>query len=134
MRAEAGTNRRVYPESEKIRSPPLTARIGSDSMPAMSGPILTPADRAHLLRMMRRHTPSPVHRRMNALLLLDDGWAVTGASIAHRPSGSTVRLAQSFRHPELPDRGHDKRNVLVGRAEKRLGFGSLPRGSEHRTS
>ena len=24
--------------------------------------------------MMRRQTPSPVHRRMNALLLLDDGW------------------------------------------------------------
>jgi len=39
----------------------------------MSGSILTPSDRAHLLRMMRHHTPSPVHRRMNALLLLDDG-------------------------------------------------------------
>jgi transposase len=24
--------------------------------------------------MMRRQTPSPVHRRMNALLLFDDGW------------------------------------------------------------
>jgi transposase len=41
----------------------------------MSGRILSPEDRAHLLRMMRRHTPSPVHRRMNTLLLLDDGWA-----------------------------------------------------------
>jgi transposase len=40
----------------------------------MSGAILTPEDRAHLLRMMRRQTPSPVHRRMNAVLLLDDGW------------------------------------------------------------
>jgi transposase len=40
----------------------------------MSGAILTPEDRAHLLRMMRQQTPSPVHRRMNALLLLDDGW------------------------------------------------------------
>jgi len=45
-------------------------------MPAMSGSILTPAGRTHLLRMMRGHTPSPLHRRMNALLLLDDGWAV----------------------------------------------------------
>jgi transposase len=45
-------------------------------MLAMSGSILTPADRAYLLRMMRRHTPSPIHRRMNALLLLNDGWAV----------------------------------------------------------
>jgi hypothetical protein len=42
-------------------------------MAAMSGSILSPADRAYLLRMMRRHTPSPVHRRMNALLLLDEG-------------------------------------------------------------
>src|ERR1700728_617713 len=40
----------------------------------MSGLILPPDDRAHLLLMMRRQTPSAVHRRMNALLLLDDGW------------------------------------------------------------
>ena len=39
----------------------------------MSGLLLSPEDRAHLLLMMRRQTPSPVHRRMNALLLLDDG-------------------------------------------------------------
>ena len=37
--------------------------------------ILSPEDRARFLRLMRRQTPSPVHRRMNALLLLDDGWA-----------------------------------------------------------
>jgi transposase len=41
----------------------------------MNGAILSPEDRAHLLRMMRQQTPSPVHRRMNTLLLLDDGWA-----------------------------------------------------------
>jgi hypothetical protein len=41
----------------------------------MSGRILSPEDRSHLLRMMRRQTPSTVHRRMNTLLLLDDGWA-----------------------------------------------------------
>jgi transposase len=39
----------------------------------MSGVLLSTEDRAHFLRMMRQHTPSPVHRRMNALLLLDDG-------------------------------------------------------------
>jgi hypothetical protein len=32
--------------------------------------------------MMRRQTPSPVHRRMNALLLLDDGWAVERVAAA----------------------------------------------------
>jgi hypothetical protein len=41
----------------------------------MSGAILSSEDRAHFLRLMRHHTPSPVHRRMNALLSLDDGWA-----------------------------------------------------------
>ena len=35
-----------------------------------------PEDRAQFLRMIRQHTPTPVHRRMNALLLLDDGWSV----------------------------------------------------------
>jgi hypothetical protein len=39
----------------------------------MSGLFRVPSDRAHLLAMMRRQTPSTVHRRMNALLLLDDG-------------------------------------------------------------
>jgi transposase len=46
-----------------------------DSLVLMSGRILSPEDRSHLLRMMRRQTPSTVHRRMNTLLLLDDGWA-----------------------------------------------------------
>jgi DNA-binding NarL/FixJ family response regulator len=41
----------------------------------MSGVILSAADRAHFLRKMRQHTDSMVHRRMNVLLLLDDGWA-----------------------------------------------------------
>ena len=40
----------------------------------MAGTVLTPADRIHLRRMMRRQTNSHVHRRMNVLLLLDDGW------------------------------------------------------------
>jgi transposase len=40
----------------------------------MSGLILTPEDRAYFLKMMRRQLNSAVHRRMNVLLLLDDGW------------------------------------------------------------
>ena len=58
---------------------------------------------------------------------------VTGASPT-RPSALTVRLAHPFWHPELPDRGHDQRDVLVRRSEKLFGFGSLARWSEHRTA
>jgi hypothetical protein len=58
---------------------------------------------------------------------------VTGARTPP-PSALTVRLPHSFRHPELPDRGHDKWDVLVPRAEKFLGFGPLARRSEHRTA
>lgn len=57
----------------------------------MSGAILTPEDRAHLLRMMRRQTPSPVHRRMNALLLLDDGWNAEQIANALFIDAETVR-------------------------------------------
>ena len=42
----------------------------------MAGALLTPEDRGHFLKMMRRQTNSSVHRRMNVLLLLDDGWSV----------------------------------------------------------
>jgi transposase len=57
----------------------------------MTGRILSPEDRAHLLLMMRRHTPSPVHRRMNALLLLDDGWAAERVADALFIDTETVR-------------------------------------------
>jgi len=57
----------------------------------MSGTILTPEDRAHFLRKMRQHTPSPVHRRMNALLLLDDGWAAERVADALFIDAETVR-------------------------------------------
>jgi transposase len=40
----------------------------------MSGLILSREDRAYFLNMMRRQLNSAVHRRMNVLLLLDDGW------------------------------------------------------------
>ena len=57
----------------------------------MSGALLSPQDRAHFLRMMRQHTPSPVHRRMNALLLLDDGWPVERVAEALFIDAETVR-------------------------------------------
>jgi transposase len=63
----------VYPDSEKICPGGWPTPEKPDSLLLMSGLILSPGDRAHLLLMMRRQTPSPVHRRMNALLLLDDG-------------------------------------------------------------
>jgi transposase len=57
----------------------------------MSGSILTPEDRAHYLRKMRHLTPSPVHRRMNALLLLDDGWAAERVAAVLFIDAETVR-------------------------------------------
>ena len=57
----------------------------------MSGVILTPEDRTHLLGMMRQQTPSPVHRRMNALLLLDDGWTAERAAEVLFIDADTVR-------------------------------------------
>jgi transposase len=40
----------------------------------MAGALLTVEDRATFLAAMRRQGNSAVHRRMNVLLLLDDGW------------------------------------------------------------
>src|SRR5258708_2531456 len=57
----------------------------------MSGRILSPEDRVHLLRMMRRMTPSPIHRRMNTLLLLDDGWTAERVADALFIDVETVR-------------------------------------------
>ncbi len=57
----------------------------------MSGVILTPEDRTQLLRLMRRLTPSPVHRRMNALLLLDDGWTAERVAAVLFIDAETVR-------------------------------------------
>ena len=56
-----------------------------------SGAILSAQDRARLLRMMRRQTPSTVHRRMNALLLVDDGWTVERVAQALFIDAETVR-------------------------------------------
>ncbi|CAH2605693.1 transposase (plasmid) [Rhodovastum atsumiense] len=57
----------------------------------MAGDILTPADRAHFLAMMRRQTNSAVHRRMNTLLLLDDGWTAERVAEALFIDAETVR-------------------------------------------
>ncbi len=46
---------------------------GSDSLWVMAAVLLTPSKRIHFLALMRRQTNSAVHRRVNALLLLDDG-------------------------------------------------------------
>jgi hypothetical protein len=93
-------NRDTYtPNPRKSARPPLTARIGSDSMLSRSGSILTPSDRAHLVRMMRRHTPSPVHRQMNALLLLDDGWAAERVADALFIDAETVREHRRLHEP-----------------------------------
>lgn len=48
---------------------------GSDSLWVMAGVLLTLSERTHFLAQMRRQTNSAVHRRINALLLLDDGWS-----------------------------------------------------------
>jgi hypothetical protein len=61
----------------------FTRAFGPDSLTGMSG--------AHLLRMMRRQTSSTVHRRMNALLLLDDGWAAERVAEALFIDAETVR-------------------------------------------
>src|SRR5215208_2643318 len=57
----------------------------------MSGGLLTPSDRAHFLSMLRRQTNSAVHRRMNALLLLDDGWTAERVAEVLFIDAETVR-------------------------------------------
>src|SRR5271157_5211316 len=81
----------IYPDSEKTRPGPFTNRLTFDSLRCMSEAILSPEDRAHFLRLMRHQTPSPVHRRMNALLLLDDGWAAERVAEVLFIDAETVR-------------------------------------------
>ncbi|MBV8964720.1 MAG: hypothetical protein JO191_00945, partial [Mycobacteriaceae bacterium] len=57
----------------------------------MAGAVLTPSDRAYFLAMMRRQTNSAAHRRMNALLLLDNGWAAERVAEALFVDAETVR-------------------------------------------
>lgn len=57
----------------------------------MAGAVLTPEDRAYFLAALRRHGNSAVHRRMNALLLLDDGWTAERVAEALFIDAETVR-------------------------------------------
>jgi transposase len=57
----------------------------------MAGAVLTPEDRAYFLVALRRHGNSAVHRRMNALLLLDDGWTAERVAEALFIDAETVR-------------------------------------------
>lgn len=57
----------------------------------MAGSVLRASDRAQLLRLMRRQLNSTVHRRMNVLLLLDDGWAAERIAEALYIDAETVR-------------------------------------------
>lgn len=57
----------------------------------MAGDLLSPADRAHSLVMMRRQLNSAVHRRTNALLLPDDGWTSKRVAEALFIDAETVR-------------------------------------------
>jgi len=69
----------------------------------MSGEVLSAADRAYFLKMMRRQLPSTVHRRMNVLLLLDDGWPAR-------------RVAEALYLDETTVSDHRRRYARRGRA------------------
>lgn len=56
----------------------------------MAGLVLTPDDRAHFLVLMRRQMNSAVHRRVNVLLLPDEGWSVARIAAALYLDESTV--------------------------------------------
>ena len=57
----------------------------------MAGSVLSLSDRVDFLKLMRRQTNSAVHRRMNVLLLLDDGWSVARICEALFIDEGTVR-------------------------------------------
>ena len=57
----------------------------------MPGAILSPEERSSLLRAMRRQTNSHIHRRMNVVLLLDDGWTAERIAEALFLDVETVR-------------------------------------------
>ena len=63
----------------------------ADSLGVMAGAVPTPEGRAHFLAAMRRQGNSAVHRRMNALLLLDDGWTAERVAEALFIDAETVR-------------------------------------------
>ncbi len=66
-------------------------RRGAVFAAVMAGSVLTALDRARLLALMRRQLNSTVHRRMNVLLLLDDGWTAERIAEALYIDAETVR-------------------------------------------
>ena len=69
----------------------------------MAGLLLLASDRSHFLVLMRRQMNSAIHRRINALLLLDDGWTAERVAEALFIDAETVRE-------------HKRRFVADGRA------------------
>ena len=80
----------------------------------MAGAVLTPSDRAYFLAMMRRQTNSAAHRRMNALLLLDNGWAAERVAEALFVDAETVR--QHMRLHAAQGRAGVERLTYMGHA------------------
>ena len=80
----------------------------------MSGLILSAQDRACFLTMMRRQLNSAVHRRMNVLLLLDDGWEPRRIAEALYIDEGTV--AEHCRHYEAGGRAGIERLDYHGHA------------------
>jgi hypothetical protein len=56
----------------------------------MAGQLLSAEDRTPFLTLLRRQMNSAVHRRMNVLLLRDDGWTPHQSVIALYLDESTV--------------------------------------------
>jgi transposase len=99
----------------------------------MSGLILRASDRSYFLAMMRRQMNSTVHRRMNVLLLLDDGLSMAeiarvlyldeGTVRAHRElyeregRAGIERLAYEGRAPEMSAR---QEQILVAHFSGRV--------------
>ena len=80
----------------------------------MAGAVLTPEDRAYFLAALRRHGNGAVHRRMNALLLLDDGWTAERVAEALFIEAETVRAHR--RLYAAGGRGGVERLAYVGHA------------------
>ncbi len=57
----------------------------------MAGLVLSGEDCAQFLSLMRRQLNSAVHRRLNVLLLLDDGWSAERIAEALFIEAETVR-------------------------------------------
>ena len=92
---------------------------------AMAGELLSPLDRAHFLVMIRRHLNSAVHRRMNALLLLDDGWMVERVA-DRRACARLSAVAPAGRSMASYATGWDTTAPPLARGAKIQGHSQLP--------